>query len=123
MQSEKPLPLVYLDETWIYQHGTKAYALTDGTKESCRHAKASEGKRFIVLHAGGKMGFLPRCNLLFSSQSNSADYHHEMNTENFMKWTKESLLPALAELKEPHIIVMDNAPYHSKDLEEHPTSD
>ncbi|XP_052131575.1 uncharacterized protein LOC113215796 [Frankliniella occidentalis] len=45
-----------------------------------------------------------------------ADYHQDMNAELFEKWFDGQLLPALARTfpGESCVIVMDNAPYHSR---------
>ncbi|KAK4885628.1 hypothetical protein RN001_001899 [Aquatica leii] len=37
------------------------------------------GKRYIVLHAGNKNGFIPGADLVFSSSTKNSDYHGEMN--------------------------------------------
>ncbi|KAI5752371.1 hypothetical protein M8J77_021385 [Diaphorina citri] len=42
-----------------------------------------------------------------------------MNAEHFMEWFRENLLPGLSV---PSVIVMDNAPYHSKVLSKVPNS-
>lgn len=75
--------------------------------------------RSIVVHAGGRQGFIQDANLIFTSKVNSADYHGEMNEANFMKWFEEQLLP---HLEEPSLIIMDNASYHSVLVEKTPTS-
>lgn len=69
-----------------------------------------QGKRFIVLHAGSELGFVKDAGIVFSSGTNSGDYHGSMNGELFEKWLLEQLLPRL---EEPSVIVLDNAPYHS----------
>ncbi|KAG8292464.1 hypothetical protein J6590_038938 [Homalodisca vitripennis] len=43
-----------------------------------------------------------------------------MNHDTFSKWFRESLLPNLSA---PSVIVMDNAPYHSKILDKAPTQE
>ncbi|XP_050497365.1 uncharacterized protein LOC126878599 [Diabrotica virgifera virgifera] len=42
-----------------------------------------------------------------------------MNTEMFVKWLREKLLPGLSELS---VIILDNAPYHSEILNKSPTN-
>lgn len=70
------------------------------------------------MHIGSHKGFVDGGLLIFESNKNSADYHDEMNGDNFHKWF-ESILPRL----DPNsIIVMDNAPYHSVRTERIPTS-
>jgi hypothetical protein len=75
------------------------------------------GKRFTILHAGTSTGFLPGCDLLLSSEVEHRDYHKNMNAKIFEKWVKDQLLLALNALHKPCVIVMDNAPYHSKQLD------
>ncbi|RZF46450.1 hypothetical protein LSTR_LSTR012525 [Laodelphax striatellus] len=105
--------IVWLDETWVNTCNT----LNQGTNEGTLAAPIGKGNRFILLHAGTSEGFVPNCCLLFASKKTS-DYHEEMNHETFSKWFQESLLPNLST---PSVIVMDNAPHHSKVLDEAPT--
>ena len=53
---------------------------------------------------------LSGCDWVFKAKKGSvADYHQEMNQENFERWFQEKLLPALPT---NCLIVMDNASYH-----------
>lgn len=117
--SSHPSSVVFLDETWIYAKGNARKSWQDDSTASVRKPGGFEGKRFIVLHAGTRDGFINDCSLLFASKSKLLDYHGEMNSELFSKWVKESLIP---NLEEPSIIIMDNAPYHSVQAEKQPTS-
>ncbi|CAH2097386.1 unnamed protein product [Euphydryas editha] len=78
----------------------------------------SAGARWIIVHAGGEMGFIPNALLIFKSQSKSGDYHDDMNKTNFMKWLQEKLIP---NLPANSLVVMDNAPYHTVKLNKAPT--
>lgn len=53
----------------------------------------------------------------YLNQKKSGDYHEEMNSENFEKWFSNTL----EMLEENAVIVLDNAPYHSRRLEKTPT--
>lgn len=77
----------------------------------------SKGPRWIIDHASGEMGFIPNAQLIFKSQSNSGDYHDEINKVN-TKWLQEKLLPNLP-LRS--IVVMDNASYHALWVNKAPT--
>ncbi|KAL1487863.1 hypothetical protein ABEB36_015513 [Hypothenemus hampei] len=88
-------------------------------KKSVRKPEGYEGKRFIVLHAGTSEGFVNDAALIYSTKSQLADYHGDMNADIFFKWLKEKLIP---NLNEPSLIIMDNAPYHSILIEWQPTS-
>ena len=71
-----------------------------------------------------EQGYLPSqkkddllsCELLWIAQSHSGDYHDNINSDMFMKWVKERLVPTF-QRKYPGkkmILVADNAPYHHK---------
>lgn len=56
--------------------------------------------------------------LIFEAKKSEGDYHSEMDSHNFEKWF-DRILP---KLEEHSIVVMDNAPYHSRRKEKIPTS-
>ena len=70
----------------------------------------NKGQRFIVIHAGGEMGFVPGAKAIFNPSLASGDYHGQMDGSNFEKWYNKKLLP---NLPSNSIIVMDNASHHS----------
>ena len=72
-----------------------------------------------MLHAGGENGWVDGVGLVFKSKTNSADYCDEMNSEHFLEWMREQLLPTL---EEPSVIILDNASYHNKQYNKPPTS-
>jgi len=119
--------IYYLDETWLNAGDCVDRVWKDNTVLSKHHNKGlttgstnptGQGKRLIILHVGSDKGFLPGGLLCFESKRNNADYHDEMNGDDFKEWF-ESILPRL----EPNaIIVMDNAPHHSVKLEKYPSS-
>lgn len=100
---------MYLDETYIHVN-YKPKKSWQSPSSSKMVTNISKGKRFIIVHAGTEAGFIENGLLVFSSKSKSADYHDEMNAENFAKWVREKLLPNLTT---PSVIIMDNASYHS----------
>jgi hypothetical protein len=102
---------VFLDETWIFQHGNNCtFGWFDGSKEAAAKLKASNGKRFIILHAGCADGFIKNASLIFPSKIPHLDYHGDMSAPYFIKWALEQLIP---NLPPKSCIVMDNASYHS----------
>lgn len=109
--SETPLDVVFIDETWIFQNGSDIRTWHDDNIKSVFNAKQSDGKRYIVLHAGTKDGFIDGADLVFSTKNKSADYHDNMNSTLFEKWLEEQLLPRL---EKPSLLVIDNAKYHSR---------
>ncbi|XP_008181478.1 uncharacterized protein LOC103308943 [Acyrthosiphon pisum] len=104
---------VWKDNTVLSKHDAFNKGLTTGSTNP-----TGKGKRLMILHIGSDKGFLPGGLLCFESKKNSADYHDEINGDNFKEWF-ETILPRL----EPNnIIVMDNAPYHSVILEKYPST-
>lgn len=111
-------PVTYLDETWIHSHCTVSKCWQNSNDSSVKK-NVTPGQWWILVHAGGENGFIPGADLLYKCKSKTGDYHHEMNTDNFMKWLNEKLIPNLP----PNgIVVMDNAPYHSTQSVKPPTS-
>ena len=74
-------------------------------------APSGKGKRLILLHAGGSTGRVPNAEPLFVGQKNARDSHDEMNVQHFEEWWGERFLP---NLPAGCVIVMDNAPYHTR---------
>lgn len=54
--------------------------------------------------------------LLWMANSSTGDYHDNMNSDNFMKWVKEKLVPCFKKKypRKKMVLVADNAPYHHK---------
>ena len=120
-------------ESWLPNKGDGHVGRTSG-----------KGNRLIILHAISKFGPIGKvdtgmtwkgdtphpcatghedCGLtaenLWTSKSNSGDYHSNMNSTMFMKWVEEKLCPAFKKFCETEfgeqrkmILVLDNAPYH-----------
>jgi len=118
----------YLDETWINAGDCVEKLWVDKTIQSKHDAfnrgstgatnPTDEGQWLIVLHIGSHKGFLEDGLLCFVFKKNSADYHDEMNGDNFHEWF-ESIISRL----DPNsVIVLDNAPYHSVKTKRIPTS-
>jgi hypothetical protein len=102
--------IIVLDETWIYQSGSQNQReWTNGCIKSVRDSgRTSNGKRYIILHAGTKHGFIDGAGRIFTSTSNSKDYHDSMNHAYFEEWFNK----LLESLNEPSVIILDNASYH-----------
>jgi len=135
--------LVYTDESYIHQgHQRKESYFRKGGGEF--NKKSGKGPRLIILHAITEHG--PLCEYeddkpiddlawtgntphpelradgkrtaecLWMSTSSSGDYHDNMNSEMFMKWVEQRLVPTF-EKQHPGkkmVLVADNAPYHHK---------
>ena len=56
------------------------------------------------------------CETLWLAQSDSGDYHKNMDSKKFMLWVKTCLIPTFkAEFPgKKMVLIMDNAPYHHK---------
>ena len=79
---------------------------------------SGKGLRLIISHACGENGWVDGTDLVFMSKMNTGDYHDEMNSEHFMEWMREPLLPRL---EEPSVI-LGNASYHNKQKDKSPTA-
>ena len=114
-------PVVYLDETWANSHDGRERtwveddATTGGTKGGMRKP-SGKGSRLIILHAGGEDGWIEGADLVFQSKKSTDD---AMNAERFEEWFRDQLIH---NLKPSSLIVIDNAPYHSRRLEKVPTT-
>ena len=110
---------VYLDETWVNQNYTIPKCWVDSTASKATGIKVPTGKgsRLIILHAGTKHGFVENAELVFQAK-NDGDYHNQMTSLRFEEWFRKQLLP---NIPPNSVIVMDNASYHSVQLEKKPT--
>ncbi|XP_031335611.1 uncharacterized protein LOC116165367 [Photinus pyralis] len=110
-------PVIYLDETYIHpSYGVSKCWQSDEVSGVYKSNRA--GQRYIIVHAGGHSGFVEDGLLIFKSHSKSGDYHDDMNHTNFMQWLEKQLIP---NLPANSIVVMDNAPYHSVQINKPPT--
>jgi transposase len=77
---------------------------------------SGKGKRLIVLHAGTRSeDLIDGCDLVFVAKSKDGDYHQEMNSVVFLELFENQLMPAL---KNPRLVVLDNASYHNVKTED-----
>ena len=114
-------PIFYLDETWVDGNLTfrKCWQHNDVKGVS---TNVNAKNRLIVVHLGGEStGFIVGCELVYRAGMATGDYHGQMNATNFEKWIREKVIPTLAHLHQPCVIVMDNAPYHGKQIDVPPT--
>lgn len=120
--------IVYTDETWINTGHFVTKAWTDNTVSTSRqafienlstgiNAPKGRGQRFAMIHAGNENGFITGAEYHFPCLKNSADAHDEVCAEVYENWFFNHLLP---NLPEHSVIVIDNAPYHSRKLEKIP---
>lgn len=113
-------PIYYLDETWVNKNHSLSHTWQDSTRSGGMKIPVGKGGRLIVCHAGSdRTGFIPESKLVFRAKSKSADYHTEMNSELFRDWFVNDFINYL---EEGSIIVLDNASYHSVQLNKIPSS-
>ena len=68
------------------------------------------------MHEGARSeGLIDGCDLVFLAKSKDGDYHQEMNSFVFLEWFENQLMPAL---KNPSLVVLDNASYHNVKTED-----
>ena len=98
-----------MDETYINTDHHQPNSWSDDTDDGAR-IPVSKGERLIIVYAGSEEGFVIDALLVYKLTVKKEDYHDNMNTENYVKYIKEKLIPNL----EPNsVVVIDNAPYHN----------
>ncbi|EPB73543.1 hypothetical protein ANCCEY_07354 [Ancylostoma ceylanicum] len=128
--------LVFIDETWVFASMTKKRRWNDNTIPrfasastmeafSCgKTAAKNKGQRAIVISAITEHGVVLGCTKVLISGRTGADqdYHRDMNHSTFEEWLRESI-PRMQHVAggRPVSLVMDNAPYHSRQVEKIPT--
>jgi transposase len=120
--------IYYLDETWLNEGYTVGKMWHDKNITSSRQAylnglsvgikpPSGKGKRLIITHIGSRDGFLKEGLLAFESVR-TGDYHEDMNADVFEDYFSQMInfIPPGS------VIVLDNAPYHSRRDEQLPTT-
>ncbi|EGT47738.1 hypothetical protein CAEBREN_30910 [Caenorhabditis brenneri] len=132
----------FFDETWVFQGMTLRYgwqfthttmyqrarllnpdAPVPGPKKGARR-----GKRGIVVAVLTENGVLKGSEQVWVSsgklEDQPEDYHSEMNYELYEHYMKTRVIPELvraaAEANRPPVLVIDNAPYHNRQLDKAP---
>ncbi|KIH51063.1 hypothetical protein ANCDUO_18854, partial [Ancylostoma duodenale] len=129
--------LVFIDETWVFDRMTKKRGWNDNTiprfapasildEYSCgKTAAKNKGRRAIVIGAITEEGVVPGCTRVIISgrASGDQDYHRDMNHSMFEGWLRECI-PRMQHVAagRPVAVFIDNAPYHSRQLEKIPTN-
>lgn len=122
--------IVYMDETWVNAGQATSKIWKDKTIKTPKDAFLSglttglkdptqRGPRFVIVHAGGESGFVENAELVFLAKKGAADFHAEMDGETYEKWFLEQLVP---NVPAGTVVVIDNAPYHTRKVEKIPTT-
>lgn len=109
-------PIIYTDETFVHAAHTTPKCWQ--SEDTVLAVPFNKGNRLIIVHAGSEAGFVKGAQLVFTSKSKSGDYHDDMNFDNFQRWLNTQLIP---NLPANSVVVIDNAPYHSVQLDRSPT--
>ena len=105
-----------MDETLVNQNHCTDYMWLPNDGSDAPQIPSGKGKRLIVLHAVMRSeGLIDGCDLVFLAKSKDGDYHQEMNSVVFLEWFENQLMPAL---KNPILVVLDNASYHNVKTED-----
>jgi hypothetical protein len=106
---------VYLDETWVNENHCTDYMWLPNDGSDAPKIPSGKGKRLIVLHSGTRSeSLIDGCDLVFLTKSKDGDYQ-EMNSVVFLEWFENQLMSAL---KNPSLVVLDNASYHNVKTED-----
>lgn len=120
-------PVFYVDETWVTAGETKKRVWTDTNVTSAKDAfmqgvtvgltaPSGKGQRLIITHAGSQNGFVDGTLDVFCGKK-QGDYHEEMDSNRFEAWFQRLLV----NIPRGSVVVMDNAPYHSRRVDSVPT--
>eukprot|EP00170_Pyropia_yezoensis_P000893 contig_4078_g895 len=81
----------------------------DATLKSRLKVPSGKGGRIIIAHVGSRdTGLLDGAGLIFIGESNTGDYHNEMNSRRWLEWLQEDVFPNIS----GQVLVVDRAPYH-----------
>lgn len=135
---DEQLREVYVDESYIHHHYKRFdESLYDPNDEQDLNVRQlHKGQRYCFAAAiqgsnpkvrvtysmyannsNDAAGMVPNTLWVFEGKNNVKDYHSTFNSVSFLNWFEQSLL---ANLKQPSLIIMDNASYHKTPRAEAP---
>jgi hypothetical protein len=112
---EDGFTLFYQDETWFNKNMVPDRQWLDEQGRGGREAPIGKGQRLIVAHVGSdSTGFLPECLYCVSVDYNKAtdDPHRSMNSEVYLGWLKNVVLPGIRSSGLKGALIVDRATYH-----------
>lgn len=110
--------VVWIDETWVNACHSRSKGWPDNSLLVTMLVPTGRGGRLIICHTGTASGFVSNAPLLFKSKK-TGSYHEEMDGVTFAKWFTRQLIP---NIPPKSVIVMNNAPYHSVQVDRVPTN-
>jgi hypothetical protein len=110
--------LFHLDESWVDSNPTFNRCWQKKGDVQGIMATGNASNRLIIVHIASEKGFLAGELLIYKAGADTGDYHGQINAENFEKWMSSQVLPNLLP---GSIVVMDNAPYHGKQVDKLPS--
>jgi len=103
--------IYYTDETWANKNMTPRRTRADGGLQAQLDVPSGKGARIIIAHVGSReTGLVADAGLVFVGKKKSGDYHGEMNSDLWLKWLEQTVLPKIR----GGVLVVDRAPYHMK---------
>ena len=114
---EQGWTIVYTDETYV--HTLHTVPKTWQSDNASKKVPFSKGQRYNVVNTGTCAGFILGAKLIFKAESESGDYHKEMNADNFYRRVREKLIP---NLPAKSVVIIDNAAYHNIQIDRCPTA-
>ena len=100
---------VWLDESYVYRHQTNTLAWHH--PDEVRRRPLNGGSRFIVMHAGSRLGWVDGMAFIERSDRRGVNYKANMNGPKFLDWYTR-LCATLQRQGHRCMIMMDNAKYH-----------
>ena len=102
MDNLKDLPIVYIDETGIVRYFYRPYVLVPRGEKVYEKISGRHFERTSIVAGQVDGEFIA-----------PMVYKESLTSDFFVEWFKTQLLPAL---KTSHVIVMDNASFHPKNI-------
>ncbi|XP_030034092.2 uncharacterized protein LOC115450236 [Manduca sexta] len=108
--------IYFLDETSVHcsHNNSKCW---QSQSEPKMFEELSKGRRLIIVHCGSREGLVDGALMICRSDIKTGE-HGDMTAANFYNWVDKQLKEKLAPNS---VIVMNNAPYHSEQIEKKPT--
>jgi transposase len=114
--------IFYLDETWYNTGDSKTKSWSDGSNFCLKKCPSiNRGERLMIIHCGNEDGFInDGLFVIRTREAGNLDYHKDMDSYNFEKYAEQQLFPLIQKISPNSVLVMDNAPYHSRKVNKLP---